>query len=379
MGLNSNLRGLDMASLVNRRYDIDVHMDFSDEQSEYLWELYKNDSRKWKYLCKLLGSGRMQKAEIIRIGRNNAQNGNKDKRQYYFPMSCLEGIEIIVGQMKRDEILDDRSVITYITEDMCQLTVYCNDKFAFAIGKMLSQPEKLTDANCIMVDKANKTHFVAEFSVLTVSDINQGKMEDILEDIDKQVRGSIQDSEDEEKKKKIIAKVLKDDEKYLQELRNKGYLHYLNTSNVGIGFTYGSYAIKNIFADEGKILEMRVYKELEHLGIMSSIINGIKFYHEDGFTDEDELDCIATKGFRSIIIECKARGNISYNDVKSFAEKLNSRVKRFAVNGSGLLLIDSPNPLPEYKAPDGITIKRVDDIPGNKRYKIGLFINSIMN
>ena len=116
---------------------------------------------------------------------------------------------------------------------------------------------------------------------------------------------------------------------------------------------------------------MRVYKELEHLGFMNSIINGITFYHEDGFTEEDELDCIATKGFRSIVIECKAKEKISYIDVKSFAEKLSSRVKRLAVNGIGLLLIDSPNVLPDYKAPEGITIKRVDDIPGKNRYKRG--------
>lgn len=377
VGLNSALRVLDMASLVNRRYDIDMRLDFSDEQSEYLWNLYKHDSMKWKYLGKLLGAGRMQKAEIVRIGRNNAQSGDKTKREYYFPMSCMDGVEVIVNQMKRDGILDEQSVITSVTEDMCLLTVCCNDKLAFAIGKILSQPERLTDADCIIIDKTNKTHFVVEFSLLTVSDSEQGSMDDIRNDIDKQVRGFIQD--DDERKKKVIAEVLRDDEASLRELRNKGYLHYLRTSDTGIGFTYGSYAIKNILVDEGKILEMRVYKELDHLGFTNSTINGIKFYHEDGFTEEDELDCIATRGFRGIIIECKAKEKISYTDVKSSAEKLSSRVKRFAVNGTGLLLIDSSNPLPDYKAPEGITIKRVDDIPGNKRYKIGLYINSIMN
>lgn len=376
VGLNSTLRVLDMASLVNRRYIIDTRMDFSDEQSEYLWNLYKQGSMKWKYLCKLLGSGRMQKTEIVRIGRDIAQNGKKKKREYYFPMSCLDGIEMIVGQMKSDGVLDKKSEITSVTEDMCLLTVCCNDKLAFAIGKMLSQPEKLTDSDCIMIDKANKTRFVVEFSLLTVSDSSQGKMEDIRNDIDKQVRGSIQG--DDDKKKKVISKVLRDDEASLKELSNKGYLHYLKTSDTGIGFTYGSYAIKNIFINEGKILEMRVYKELEHLGFTNSIISGIRLYHEDGFIEEDELDCIATKGFRSIIIECKTKENISYTAVKSFAEKLSLRVKKFAVNGTGLLLIDSPNPLPDYKAPEGITIKRVDDIPENNRYKIGMFVSSIM-
>ena len=377
VGVNSSLRVLDMASLVNRRYDIDMRIDFSDEQSEYLWGIYKTDSMKWKYLCKLLGSGRMLKDEMLRIGRNNAQIGEKKVREYYFPISCIDGLEMIIGQMKRDEILDEQTVITTVTEDMCMLTIYCNDKLAFAVGKLLSQPERLSDADSIMIDKTNKTDFVVAFSLLTLSDNSQGKMEDVRTDIEKQVKGFIQD--DDEKKRKFIEKILKDDEASLRALRNNGYLHFLNISDTGIGFTYGSHAIKNVLVDEGKILEMRIYKELEHLGFTTSIINGIKFYHEDRFTEEDELDCMATKGFKSIIIECKAKEKVSYNDVKLFAEKLSSRVKRFAVNGKGLLLIDSSNPVPEYDAPEGITIKRVDDIPGNKRYKIGMFVNSIMS
>ena len=348
-------------------------MDFSDDQMEYLWDLYKNDSKKWKFLCKLLGSSRMQKDEIMKIGRNIAINGDRRKRVFYVPISCQDSIEVIINQLKRDGILDNQSVISPVAEDMSRLTVNCNDRLAFAIGKMISKPERLMDKDSISIEKNNKKYFVVDFSLLAIPDTDKGNMENILGDIDKQVKGNTQDDKE---KKRQIKKILKDDEALLRELQEKGYLHFLNISDEGIGFTYGSHAIKSILVDEGKMLEMRVSNELEHLGGMTNIVNGITFYHEDGLAVEDELDCLVTKEFKSLIVECKSKETVSDIDLKNFTDKLYSRTKRFAVNGMGLLLIDSPNPLPTYKTPDSIRIIRVDDILGKKRYKIGMFIKS---
>ena len=121
----------------------------------------------------------------------------------------------------------------------------------------------------------------------------------------------------------------------IQYLVNKGCLLCCTSQEGKFSFAYASQAIKELLTMEGRILEVYVYHKLK-----GSAFDDVVSSYEIGWEDtevKNEFDCIATKGFASLFIECKARADLN----QDFYFKLTSLAEQFGVNAKAVLIADT--------------------------------------
>lgn len=134
-----------------------------------------------------------------------------------------------------------------------------------------------------------------------------------------------------------------------RELQRSGFIR-IKEKKESFDITYGSRQIKAIFMDEGNFLEIYTYYKSKELNTFDDVVTGIKFMRPDKIKPENEIDCFVTKGFQTIIVECKARsfknGKYSTDELRDIKEELSRKVKKYGINGKGLLVIDSETGIP---------------------------------
>lgn len=140
--------------------------------------------------------------------------------------------------------------------------------------------------------------------------------------------------------------------------------------------TFGSHEIKRLLTKEGNILEYYTYFKLKNDPIYSDVVTSITFRRPDDSNAENEIDCFITRGMKTLLVECKANtfkpteGNAAsrLGDIKREFER---KVRKFGINGKGLLIVDSDF-LPDVADPENIItihmsadIARMDEIIRN--------------
>lgn len=78
--------------------------------------------------------------------------------------------------------------------------------------------------------------------------------------------------------------------------------------NGTVSFEFATEHIKKLLCTAGEILEIYTYFEVLKTGYFDDVVCSYEFQWESGV--ENELDCILTKGFKTLIIECKARAEL---------------------------------------------------------------------
>ena len=114
----------------------------------------------------------------------------------------------------------------------------------------------------------------------------------------------------------------------------------------------------------GDILEIYSYFTTCEKGYFDEIACGYRFRWDDDKVN-NELDLVLTKGFQSVIVECKARSRLDQN----FYFKLNSLVDMFGIGTKKVLVTtanteneDNRMQMERGKMMGIITISEVDDI-----------------
>ena len=110
--------------------------------------------------------------------------------------------------------------------------------------------------------------------------------------------------------------------------------------------------------NEGNLLEIYTYYKARELNTFDDVVTGVIFRNETG--TENEIDCLATKGFKTVIVECKARGmrkgEKSKIELLGFKKGLQRKVKKYGINGCGLLVLDSETGIPEVEDIGGVEV-----------------------
>ena len=117
------------------------------------------------------------------------------------------------------------------------------------------------------------------------------------------------------------------------EFGGKQYLIPQKENGKMIGFQYSNDDIKNVLTKAGDILEIYTFFKLCEEGYFDEIACGYRFSWEDDKIN-NELDLVLTKGFQSLIIECKARSKLDQN----FYFKLSSLADLFGIGVNKVLL-----------------------------------------
>lgn len=114
----------------------------------------------------------------------------------------------------------------------------------------------------------------------------------------------------------------------LRMLQEKGFIRTLKLRENGTGasFVYTSPRIQKIMTCAGEILEIYTYYSVLKSGYFDDVVTGYTFrWSEDDL--QNELDLVLTKGFRSMIVECKAVTTLKAD----YYHKLDSLVNRFGI------------------------------------------------
>lgn len=135
-------------------------------------------------------------------------------------------------------------------------------------------------------------------------------------------------------KKKVNEKAVK---KNLKFFADKKYINnYVQHEDHTVSFSYASQSIKELMTTEGRILEIYIYHKLKTQGYFDDIVSSCKVEWENE-RNSNEFDCILTKGYRSLFIECKARPDIQ----QDFIYKIKGLEKHFGVNSQAVLIADT--------------------------------------
>lgn len=121
----------------------------------------------------------------------------------------------------------------------------------------------------------------------------------------------------------------------VQYLVDKECLLCCESAQGKYSFAYASPGIKDLLTMEGRILEVYVYHKLKG-SVFDDVVTGYEISWEDADV-KNEFDCIATKDFSSLFIECKARADLN----QDFYFKLTSLVEHFGINAKAVLIADT--------------------------------------
>lgn len=158
--------------------------------------------------------------------------------------------------------------------------------------------------------------------------------------------------------KRVVTKMLK-------ALERKNFISNLSISeNNRVTAHVRDEKVKGIFAKAGDLLETYVYFEACRTGWFDDVQTGYKFRWEfDNITNE--LDCVLTKDYRSILVECKSTKDVE----EGFYLTLDSLADHFGIGYKKVLILVTDSTNESYdsyvsrgKQMDIITLTSKDDM-----------------
>ena len=306
--------------------------EFGDDY-ESLWEKYSSDPSTWKKLCGALKDEPKKGTtpSLVRLARLQTKwmkaAEKPQKYRYIIPFICAKAARKIVDRLINEGILGRDSFVTGYTTDSCKVVLSNPYEYSYAqedvfkreYDKLFSNFYALMGPDDIKIVPINPTEdygrYVVEFDSLTVSDTllpndDGNKCLNLLQHFNEE--GYILNL-------RIEVKTKQNDEKY-------------RTAS----FTYGSRQIKQLLTMEGKILEVYTYQRMKELQRFDDVVTGSQVNWRDG-EDKNEFDCIATKGFRTLVVECKATSRLQ----EKYYTKLRSLTDQLGINAVPVLVADT--------------------------------------
>ncbi len=280
-----------------------------------LWRKYKSNKNAWKMLCDDLQKHAEAK-DIIATFSVRKDAAQTDEIKYILPIECCRTVKKILRFMKDNGLAGNGSV-KVMTTDTCELTIRntaaCREDF----DRLFSDPYVLEQSDDIEL-VCRKHHPYIEAEVRHKSLI---------------VRNAVLDEINKNNKKDLL--------RYFEGLH---YIYNLNIKENSVSFVYAGKQIRQLLTMAGRILEIYVYHRVKAAGMtgkdqssrFDDLVSGYEINWE-GTEVKSEFDCIVTKGFTMLFIECKARKELS----QDFYNKLSGLAIKFGINAKAVLIADT--------------------------------------
>lgn len=269
----------DMASLRRSGCRISRQPEFFAEYQE-LWEKYCENPRTWKAFCAVLGEYAENHDTIASFERMpNRKKEEEQEYRYILPFSCQKSVSKVIEFLKRNQVAEERSRVNRYATDSCEILIVDRCGYRKKYDRLFADIYALMEPDAIDVFLNAKEHAVkVVFDNLHVCGVaigaNRSGFSDLLGFFQK--RGYIINIEAEER----------------------------NSSN--ISFTFATRQIKELLTKGGRMLEVYVYHKVRESGLFDDIMSGFEIEWEDNSENKNEFDCILTKGFQTVFVECKA-------------------------------------------------------------------------
>ncbi|MBQ9082961.1 MAG: DUF1887 family protein [Clostridia bacterium] len=319
----SSIRIHDMFALMNAE---DTRFNFPEFADDYetLWEIYtgvatgvkfENSVWNWNQLCQILEKYESDRAPIAIIPLDSKSSLPPVKMEYVLPEYTYRTVKTILGKLIHLEVIDKDSKVSGYTSENCKVEIVADGRYASAFNALFARPENLLSFYCVDVIRSTKNN---KDSIRFV--YSSTKVENL--DLDP----------DNRDKKKHYYPIL-------QELERKHFIRHLTCSKDRpsvVSFEYASQRIKKLLTCAGEILEVYTYYQLLRTGYFDDVACGYEFRWQDGEV-RNELDIVAVKGFRSVIVECKAVHKLEldyYHKLHSIAEHFGIGTKKVLVGNT---------------------------------------------
>ncbi len=281
---------------------------------EKLWDIYCGDYLKgqdsfrrgvysWNILCDILSDYTLQNDKVI-SGRLTPCQRYEDT--VYFPSYSRDAAFVLLEKLYGANIIETCSAVTMYTSDTCRMKIISSytDISVMAEG-FLNDAKATADYSGIYIETFGNRISLCS-GKLDVSDLqlNTNNARDIKE--------------------------------LLKQLAENHYISSPIENENKLSFSFTSKRMREILTSAGMILEVYTYYEALKTGYFDDIASGYEFtWSRDNV--RNELDGVITKGFRSIIIECKARKQLDQN----FYHKLYSIAEQFGINAKVVLIANT--------------------------------------
>lgn len=289
------------------------------EDYKTLWKAYaKSDaaSAAWKFLCSVLSEYAKTHDVIAEFDRKCLPSRPFPlKQRYIMPSVCLPSVSKIIKFLKDEKIAGAESYVRNRTTDSCEIVIQSVQGFHFQFDRLFSNPYILTDASAVNAYLNPKNHAAyVTFDNLFVRNADF---------------------------KKVPQKLSGEIEALLTFFREMNYLSHYRADNDGVSFTYASRQIKRLLTQAGRILEVYTYHKIKEFGSFDDVAGGYEIVWdspEKHYPEvKNEFDCILTKGFRVLFVECKATNQIQ----EDFYFKLANLSRQFGLRAKAVLVADT--------------------------------------
>lgn len=299
----------DMAAFCLSSSESSNQPEFFNDYKE-LWTKYSLKSSSWKSLCSIL-SVYAEKNDVLEAFKKKKLSEKAIEimeYHYILPFECIRSIEKILSFLKKQEVIEKNSCVHGYTTDSCEVIIEdgYNNKGKF--DSLFANVYFLMHPKAIKIHLNIKSHeIIVSFDSLLVKNLQipSGKMQECTE--------------------------------LLEYFKEKRYVINLTSSQSGtVSFTYATRQIKELLTTAGKMLEIYTYHKIKELGKFDDVVSSFEIDWEE--TDvKSEFDCILTKGFKTLFVECKARPDIE----QEFYYKLSSLAQQFGINATAVLIADT--------------------------------------
>ncbi len=295
----------DMMAFLKTSGDVGHQPEFYSDYRD-LWAQYKNSKFAWKQMCNQLGTYAEEKDEIAGFQRKDNKTAPAELR-FVLPYECMNSVSRILDELKKRGVAERDSRVQGYRSDSCEVLIWdCYDNGSL-YAKLFSRVYELMQDQAISLDYITRVKkVIVRFNGLMVRNL--------------MITGS--------GKSEII--------NLLKWLSERNYLNNLNITDDKVSFVYGSLQIKDLLTAAGRILEIYVYHKAKDSGAFDDIRSGYEINWEDKDI-QSEFDCILTKGFSTIFVECKA----VYELDQDYYYKLKSLTDRFGVNAKAVIVADT--------------------------------------
>ena len=283
--------------------------EFFDDYQE-LWALYRQNHYAWKRMTQSL-KNYAGRNDIIATFSVQGRNANIVSRSYVLPFECREAAGKIVQALRDAGIIAAGSVEGFNTYS-CRVAIQDKGNHEELFDAVFSEQEKLKSASAfsIYVQEQGRVRFR----------YNSMKVTDCLV------------LDENEKNPELLSSI----RVILSRLKNMGYVFGHSVSDDGnISLTFATPQIKDLLTKAGRMLEVFVYHEAKKSPKFSDVASSYSFVWGEEH-ENNEFDCVITRGFCTFIIECKACYELDAAMYRKFA-----RVSRnFGVNAKRILVAD---------------------------------------
>lgn len=317
----SFIRIRDMFALMNASDNRFNLPEFADDY-EALWKIYtgeylnfkkfENGVGNWNRLCMCLDKYESDQKPLAKMAISTSDSPSYKTMTYFLPEFCFSTVKMLIQKLQEYGIAEKESSIMTHTSDTCKLELKVNGEYEQALNAVFIKPQILLPYYGIEVRKYkayNSEYVEIKCNNLTVTDANL--------DVDGTGR------------QKFAFGVL-------QQLKKEHFVSLLKQNATDpklVSFVYSSPRIKKLLTSAGEILEVYAYYDVLKTGYFDDVASGYEFsWESDGV--KNELDLVLTKGFRSIIVECKAVVELKLD----YYHKLHSIADQFGIGTTKVLL-----------------------------------------